>query len=115
MDKIITENYCDECGNQVHATFDKEDFYNFKVGLVRCSECGHIIKPCNECMDVNGEGYSSCANCPWTGAKVVDSATNEEYLRFIKENDTSLYEAYKNEDNGFVCFSETIKKLEEED
>lgn len=110
MREIMLENYCDECGNEVHTILDKDDFWNHKIGLIRCNECGHIIKPCNEC---SGEkDFSVCANCPWTNAKIVDCPTDEEYLAWVKKNAPSIYEAYKKEENGFDYYRMLIIKME---
>lgn len=86
---MITENFCDDCDDCVHAVFDAKKFYDFKVGRIRC-HCGCVIKPCNECIDENGNHYN-CTECPWEKAKIVDAMTDEEYVRWTKENEPSIY------------------------
>lgn len=86
---MITENFCDDCDDCVHAVFDAKKFYDFKVGRIRC-HCGCVIKPCNECLDEYGNHYN-CTECPWEKAKIVDAMTDEEYVRWTKENEPSIY------------------------
>ena len=95
MKEMMTENYCNGCDNVVHQIFNVEDFYNYKVGLIKCPECGTIIKPCNEC-----DNNDNCAECPWNMAKVSDPITDEEHIRWYKENDKKIYEMMKNGDLG---------------
>jgi hypothetical protein len=95
MIDIMTENYCDECDNVVHQVFNIEDFYNYKVGLVKCPECGTIIKPCNEC-----DNNDNCAECPWNKAKVSDAISEEEHILWYKENNKRIYEMMKKGDLG---------------
>lgn len=103
---IITENYCTGCDNIVHQVFNDEDFYNHKVGLIECPECGMLIRPCNECDD-----NSRCAYCPWNKAKISDAMTEEEHILWYKENDTKIYKMMKNGDLG-EGYKELIEELE---
>lgn len=84
---IMTENYCDDCDDVLHAVFDGFDFFNYKVGRIRC-KCGCIVKPCNECEI---DHIRSCANCPYDKAKVVDAMTDEEYAKWEKENEPETF------------------------
>jgi len=36
--EMMTENFCGECDEVVHALFNTEDFYDHKVGRIRCSK-----------------------------------------------------------------------------
>lgn len=95
MKEMMTENYCDECDNVVHQIFDVEDFYNYKVGLIRCPECGNIVIPCNEC-----DNNDKCEECPWNNAKVSDAITEVEHILWYKENNKRIYEMMKKGDLG---------------
>lgn len=79
------ENYCDECDAVLDAVVDAKDFYDFRVGRIRCG-CGHVVKPCNECSDGNGEHYV-CARCPWENAEIVDPMPD----RYHGDGDADMY------------------------
>lgn len=114
---ILCENYCDECDEMVHTLVNEKDFYDFKVGRIRCPNCGAIIHPCNECLDENGQHYDcgiNCKDCPWYKAKIVKPLTDEEYMRYLKDNEPKMYETYKNGKQGDY-YNEIISKLEYED
>ena len=107
MISIMTENYCDECDNVVHQVFNFGDFYNHKVGLVKCPECGTIIKPCNECDDDD----KNCLFCPWKNASVSDAISEEEHILWYKENNIGVYEMMKNGDLG-DGYKELVEEIE---
>lgn len=86
--EMITENYCDNCDDVLHAVFDTEDFFDYKVGAVRC-KCGCVVMPCSDCPL---DHIRSCANCPYKNAKVVDAMTDEEYVSWLKENEKETYD-----------------------
>ena len=102
----MTENYCDECDNVVNQVFNDEDFYNHKVGLIKCPECGHIISPCNEC-----DNNDNCEECPWRKAKISDALTEEEHIRWYKENDTNVYNMMKSGELGYR-YKELVEEIE---
>lgn len=104
--KMITENYCNDCNNVVHAVFNFKDFYDFKFGRIRC-KCGCVIVPCNECIDKNGQHYN-CSKCPWKNAEIKDEMTDDEYFKWVKENEPNLFEMFLNGN-----FGEESKQLAE--
>ena len=95
---MMTENYCDDCDEVLNAVVDVDDFYDFKVGRIRC-KCGCIVLPCNECRDENGEHYD-CGECPWSNAKIVDAMTDDEYIKWVYDNDRECFDIYLNGENG---------------
>jgi hypothetical protein len=103
---MMSENYCDECDNVVHQVFNDEDFYNHKVGLIECPECGHIISPCNEC-----DNNDNCEECPWRKAKISDAMTEEEHIRWYKENNTNVYNMMKSGELGYG-YKELVEEIE---
>ena len=98
MEEMITENYCDSCDGVIHAVFNAEDFYNFKVGRIRC-ECGTVMVPCNECLDENGQHYK-CSECPWKNAEIVDAMTDEDYVKWVKDNEPDMFKRFLDLSNG---------------
>lgn len=100
---MLMENYCDYCDAVLHTVCDVEEFYAFKVGAIRCNECGgvhgHIVMPCNECRDENGNHYN-CAECPWKNSKVLDTMSDEEYVKYIKKNEPETFKKMLNGDLG---------------
>jgi hypothetical protein len=101
---MMTENYCDGCDNVVHQVFNEEDFYNHKVGLIKCPECGTIIKPCNEC------DHNNCVDCPWKSASISEAMSDEEHIHWYKENDKDVYELMKNGDLG-LGYKELVEEI----
>lgn len=77
-EKMWTENYCGECDAVLNALFDPDEFWSFKVGRVRCRECGAVTNPCNECFGTDIEKTVGCDNCPWANAEITDEMTEEE-------------------------------------
>lgn len=81
--KATTENYCGTatggCDNALLAIFDSDEFWAFKVGPVRCPDCGEVNMPCNECFGTSIEDEFGCSNCPWKNARVTDAMTDEEF------------------------------------
>ena len=92
---MMTENYCDECDEVVHAVFDEEDFYGHKVGTIRCPHCGNAIMPCNECED-----HSRCGECPWHGVRPTEALSDEAYVRYERDCNPKVFEMFKNGDLG---------------
>ena len=83
---MLTENYCDECDEVVHAVFDDEDFRNHRVGSVKCPKCGHIIMPCNEC-----ENRAGCGNCPWASCHPEKAMSDEAFVRYLKDEEPDCF------------------------
>lgn len=98
----LTENICPVCDKTIHALVDTEDFYEFKVGRVRCS-CGSIVMPCNECPV---DHIKSCPTCPYKDAQIVDTMTDEDYVSWNKENDKETYDLMLKGE-----FGETYKEI----
>jgi len=92
---IMTENYCPECNEVVHAVFDSEDFYAHRIGAVLCPVCGSVIEPCNECED-----HTACDNCPWRHEPATEAMSDEAYIRYMRSEDPESFERYKNGDLG---------------
>lgn len=86
---MLTENYCDECDEVVHAVFDEEDFYAHRIGTVLCPNCGHVIMPCNEC-----ENHDECGNCPWRGVHPESAISPEAMLRYIRGRSQEEFRRY---------------------
>lgn len=120
--EMVTENYCGECDNVVHAVFNIEDFYAFKVGLIRCNACGdgngHIVHPCNECYnEETGTHYEcgeNCSTCPWKNAKVTDEMEEEDYVRWHKTNEPKTYELMLSGELG-EYYKDLAKMIDKED
>lgn len=104
---FVSENFCDDCDNTVHAIFNIDDFNNHKVGRIRC-KCGCVVEPCNEC-----ESRDDCGDCPYKNAEIVDEMSDESYMRWLKDNEPKTYEVFKSGDNGDY-YSDIIRKIEEE-
>lgn len=102
--KIMTENYCDECDNVLHAVFDIGDFESHRRGSIVC-ECGTVVMPCNEC-DGN-----ECGDCPWRDSIPTPAMTDVEYVKWVKENAPSLYNVLKDPCNG-GSYAEIIRELD---
>ena len=92
---IMTENYCDECNEVVHAVFDEEDFRNHKVGTIKCPVCGETIFPCNECED-----HSACSSCPWFQTPSTEAMSDEAYVRYERSENPKFFEMCLNGDLG---------------
>ena len=101
---IITENYCDDCDNVLHAVFDIKDFESHRRGSIVC-ECGTVVMPCNECDGIG------CGDCPWKNSTPTPAMTDMEYVKWVKENSPSLYEILKDIDNGGK-YAEVIRELD---
>lgn len=95
---MMTENYCNDCDEVLNAVVDVRDFLDFKVGRIRC-KCGCVVLPCNECRDENGKHYD-CGNCPYSNAKIVDAMTDDEYIKWVYENDRECFDIYLKGENG---------------
>ena len=102
-DYVLTENYCDECDQVVHAVFDRDAFFDHRVGVVSCDQCGHKVMPCNEC-----ETRTDCGNCPWRNADAAKPMSDEDYLRFLREHEPECYKAVKDEG----VYAEVAKRIE---
>lgn len=102
---IMTENYCDDCDNVLHAVFDIKEFDSHRRGSIVC-ECGTVVMPCNECDGIG------CGDCPWKDSIPTPAMTDVEYVKWAKENAPSLYEVLKDPDNGGK-YAEVIRELEE--
>jgi len=111
QNEIMTENYCDDCDEVLNVPFDATDFWNFKVGRIRC-KCGCIVKPCNECFGT--ENHDTCGNCPWENAEIKDAMTDKEFMLWCRENEPATYEMYKGDSNGDY-FHKVIAEIESED
>ena len=85
--EMMTENYCEGCDFVVHQVFNEDEFYDHKVGAIKCPECGTVIMPCNEC-DVE---HQDCENCPWKNSMVSDDMDDEEYLEWYKKNNPEVF------------------------
>lgn len=110
--EMVTENYCDQCDNVLHAVFDEKEFYAHNVGRIACPECGTIAVPCNECEDYK---HKSCDNdCPWKKAKITTAMSDEEYIRWIRKNQSKVYEVFRSGKNG-DHYLPIIRKIEAED
>lgn len=59
---------CDECEEEVKIVVNGKEFWDGKVGRVRCDQCGHISLPCNICC---GSRIQNCADCPFKNAKIA--------------------------------------------
>jgi len=93
--KIITENYCDECDEEIHALFDEDKFFAHKVGALKCPACGAIVMPCNECED-----HDACGDCPWRGCKPVKGMSEMSYVKYIKAEEPKLFRMFLAGDCG---------------
>ena len=94
-DYVLTENYCDECDQVLHAAFDRNEFFDHKTGVVECPDCGKRVMPCNECPD-----HANCDNCPWGNTPSAAGLSDEGYVRFLREHEPKSYETYRNGANG---------------
>lgn len=103
---IMTENYCDECDDVLHAVFDIDDFESHHRGSIMC-KCGTVVMPCNECDD-----HGMCGDCPWKDSIATPAMSDVEYVKWIKENEPATWEILKDSYNGGV-YAEVIRKLEE--
>lgn len=115
--EMVMENYCQECDDVVHSVCNSTDFYDFKVGLIRCPTCGSIIHPCNECLDENGQHYNcgeNCSTCPWKNAKVLEPMEEEDYVRWHKGHEPQSYELMKNGELG-EYYKDLAKLIENEE
>ena len=74
--------------------------------MIKCPECGTIIKPCNECDDNN-----RCADCPWKNASISEAMSDEDHILWYKENNMEIYEMMKNGDLG-IGYKELVEELE---
>lgn len=103
---IMTENYCDECDDVLHAVFDIDDFESHRLGSIMC-KCGTVVMPCNECED-----HGMCGDCPWKDSIPTPAMSDVEYVKWIKENEPSSWEVLKDALNGGK-YAEVIRELEE--
>jgi len=110
--EMMLENYCDDCDDVLNVVVNAKDFYDFKVGRIRC-KCGCVVKPCNECLDENGQHYN-CSKCPWEKAKIVHPMTDEEHIRWVRDNEPKLYKLFLEGKMG-DHYKEVIAKIEQED
>lgn len=101
---IMTENYCDDCDNVLHAVFDIGDFESHRRGSIIC-ECGTVVMPCNEC---DGK---LCGDCPWKESIPTPAMTDVEYVKWVKENAPTLYDVLKDPYNGGK-YAEVIRELD---
>lgn len=107
MERIITEDFCDECDEVLHQVFARKAFFAHQVGVVICPKCGHATMPCNEC-----ENHDACGNCPWTNAEKPNTMSDEAYMRYLKSHEPKIYKKFKDGENGDY-YAEIIKKIEE--
>lgn len=108
---ILTENYCDECNEVVHAVFDERDFYAHKIGTIRCPACGHIIMPCNECED-----HDACGDCPWSRlheSKASAAMSDEAYIHYLHDCEPKFYKMFRDGEMG-DHYAKIIEKIEKE-
>ena len=103
---IMTENYCDECDDVLHAVFDIDDFESHHRGSIMC-KCGTVVMPCNECED-----HGMCGDCPWKDSIPTPAMSDVEYLKWMKENEPASWEILKDAYNGGK-YAELIRELEE--
>ena len=109
--EFVAENSCNNCDNDcVHTVFNLKDFWDYKVGRIRCKECGEIMLPCNECggQDADGETLN-CNRCPWKNAEIADEMSDIDYLKWIKENEPENWVQYKDGSCGDY-YKELIEK-----
>lgn len=100
---IMTENYCDECDDVLHAVFDIDDFESHRLGSIMC-KCGTVVMPCNECED-----HGMCGDCPWKDSIPTPAMSDVEYVKWIKETAPASWEILKDAFNGGA---ELIRELE---
>ena len=105
---MLTENYCDECYEVVHAVFDMDDFYAHRIGTIRCPNCGHVIMPCNECDDHDG-----CGDCPWRGVHPEEAMSDEATLRYIRDTTPKMFRYYLDGSMG-EAMQKVAKKIQNE-
>lgn len=102
---IMTENYCDECDDVLHAVFDVDDFESHRRGSIMC-KCGTVVMPCNECGD-----HGMCGDCPWRDSIPTPAMSDVEYVKWVKENAPASWEILKDAYNGGK-YAEVIRELE---
>lgn len=105
---IMTENYCDECDEVLHAVFDIDDFESHHRGSIMC-KCGTVVMPCNECDD-----HGMCGDCPWKDSIATPAMSGVEYLKWMKENKPASWEILKEAYNDSM-YAKAIRELEETD
>ena len=93
--KVMTENTCDNCDELIHAAVNESDIINFKVGYVKCPNCGKKVLICNECYDEKVKGHYDCGNCPYKGGATVMGMSDCEYVEWMKENEPTRFFALK--------------------
>lgn len=103
---FMTENYCDECDDVLHAVFDIDDFESHHRGSIMC-KCGTVVMPCNECDD-----HGMCGDCPWRDSIPTPAMSDVEYMKWMKENEPASWEILKDSYNGGK-YAELIRELEE--
>ena len=92
---MMTENYCCECDEVVHCVIDVDDFYAHKCGAIKCPNCGSLIMPCNEC-----EERDKCNECPYKNSTVAEAMTEEDFVKWYKENNVEIFELMLNGELG---------------
>lgn len=90
--EMMTENYCDQCDEVLHAIVDVDDFREFKAGPVVCSSCGHVVMPCNEC-EAELDGEKNCHECPFRDVPPADPIPDEEFVEWHKRNYPDAFSA----------------------
>lgn len=95
--EIMTENYCGECDEVVHAAFDLEQLRVAYRGSVRCPNCGHVIPPCNEC---DFDHVNQCRDCPYLKMPHSEAITDEEFVDWHRRNEPDVFEAMLAGDMG---------------
>jgi hypothetical protein len=94
--KFMLEEYCDECDMVVHQVVDDKDFLDGKIGGIKCPVCGSVVMPCNACYDED----KNCDYCPFKTATPIEAMTDEDHIRWYKENDNKIFEMMKNGELG---------------
>lgn len=93
---FMLEEYCNECDEVVHQIVEEKDFFDGKIGGIRCPKCGEIVMPCNACYDEK----KNCDLCPFKSATPIEAMTDEEYVGYYKETKSDVFELMKNGELG---------------
>lgn len=94
--QIMLEEYCAECCDVVHAIVNAHDFRSFKVGRIKCDHCGGSTAPCNECWNEKTNSHHNCSECPYKNSKELEPMSDEDYIKWHKENEPSTFECILN-------------------